>query len=153
MSDTAYARIKNILKEFPFFEDFTDEEIAFFSKHASLRYFEVGSRIFQDGQTWDFMFFVVEGKVEVRLESAGQRRVVAYYSWGDCLGEMSILDDFPRNSNVVATEPCELLILTRNRFELMSAENPMVGLKLLKGVARNLGVRLRKMTGRFFDLS
>jgi CRP-like cAMP-binding protein len=66
---------------------------------------------------------------------------------------MSIVDDYPRSATIVVTEPSELLILTKNRFESICRKNPGVGIKFLRGLAKNLSMRLRKTTGRFADLS
>ncbi len=71
---------------------------------------------------------------------------------GSCVGEMAIMDDHPRSATIVVKEPSELLVLTKNRFESICKENAPVGIKFLKGITKNLSIRLRKTTGKFFDL-
>ncbi|KJR43314.1 cyclic nucleotide-binding protein [Candidatus Magnetoovum chiemensis] len=146
-------RVKNVLKELPFFEDFTDDDFDYFSRHTSIRFFNKDTELFKAGDRGDYLFFVVESNVEIRLETIGTRLVVASCGWGNCVGEMSVIDEHPRSASVIVTEPSELLILTKNRFDALSQENPLLGFKFLRGIAKNLSLRLRRMTGRFADLA
>lgn len=149
----AFGPVKHILREIPFFEEFSEEELDFFSKKVSLRFFPAQTTLFQKGDIGDYLFFVVEGVVDVGIESANSKqKIIASFGPGSSVGEMSVVDDFPRSANIVVREPSELLILTRTRFEAMCQENKGVGIKFLRGLAKNLSLRLRKSTGRFADM-
>jgi CRP-like cAMP-binding protein len=151
---SAFERIEHVLRETPFFQDFSSEELNFFSRNVSLRYFPAQTVLFGKGEVGDYLFFVVEGAVDVRLESVGSKQmVIGTFDRGSCVGEMSIVDDYPRSATIVVTEPSELLILTRKRFESMCKKNPPVGIKFLLGLTKNLSIRLRKTNGRFADLA
>lgn len=153
-AENAFGRIKHILGEIPFFENFSGDELDFFSKNLSLRYFPAQTVLFKEGDIGDYLFFVVQGMVDVRLESTGSKQVIiATFDEGSCVGEMSIVDDYPRSATIVVTKPSELLLLTRNRFESICQQKPSIGIKFLHGLAKNLSMRLRKMTGRFVDLA
>ena len=151
--ESTFSRIKHILSEIPFFEEFSGDELDFFSRNLSLRSFPAETVLFRKGDIGDYLFFVVEGVVEVRLDPTGNKPIIiATFDRGSCVGEMSIVDDYPRSAHVIVTEPSELLLLTRNRFQSICKENASVGIKFLMGIAKNLSIRLRKMTGRFADL-
>ena len=151
---TVFYNIQPILKEIPFFEDFSDGELDFFSKNVSLRYFPEKTVLFREGETGDYLFFVVEGIVDVRLQATDTKPlIIATFERGSCVGEMSIVDDYPRSATIVVSESSELLILTRNRFDDICREKPYIGMKFLRGLAKNLSIRLRKTTGRFADLA
>jgi len=149
-----FGRIKHILGEIPFFEDFSTDELDFFSRNVSLRYFPAQTILFKEGDIGDYLFFVVEGMVDVRLESteSGQN-IIASFDRGCCVGEMSIVDDYPRSATIVVTKPSELLFVTRKRFESICHENPPGGIKFLHGLAKTISMRLRKRPGRFADLA
>ncbi|MBW1676599.1 MAG: cyclic nucleotide-binding domain-containing protein [Deltaproteobacteria bacterium] len=152
--ENTFSRIKHILGEIPFFEDFSSDELDFFSRNVSLRYFPAQTVLFREGDIADYLFFVVEGMVDVRVEPTDSKQIIiATFDRGCCVGEMSIVDDYPRSATIVVTKPSELLLVTRNRFESICQENPPVGIKFLHGLARNLSMRLRKTTGRFADLA
>ena len=153
-AENAFGRIKYILGENPFFEDFSSGELDFFSSNVSIRYFLDQTVLFREGDIGDYLFFIVEGAVEVRLESEKSRRlIIGTFERGSCIGEMSIVDDYPRSATVVVKKPSELLLLTRNRFESICREDPSVGIKFLSGLTKNLSLRLRETTGRFADLT
>jgi CRP-like cAMP-binding protein len=154
--DTAsvFGRIKHILGEIPFFEDFSTDELDFFSRNVSLRYFPAQTVLFKEGDIGDYLFFIVEGMVDVRLESTeSKQNIIASFDRGSCVGEMSIVDDYPRSATILVTKPSELLFLTRKRLKSICQENPPVGIKFLYGLAKSLSIRLRKRTGRFADLA
>jgi CRP-like cAMP-binding protein len=154
--DTAsvFGRIKHILGEIPFFEDFSTDELDFFSRNVSLRYFPAQTVLFKEGDIGDYLFFIVEGMVDVRLESTeSKQNIIASFDRGSCVGEMSIVDDYPRSATIVVMKPSELLFLTRKRLKSICQENPPVGIKFLYGLAKSLSMRLRKRTGRFADLA
>jgi CRP/FNR family cyclic AMP-dependent transcriptional regulator len=153
-SESILGRIKHILGEIPFFEDFSSDELNFFSRNVSLRYFPAETVLFREGDIGDYLFFIVEGMVDVRLESTeSEQKIIASFDRGCCVGEMSIVDDYPRSATIIVTKPSELLFLTRSRLESICQENPSVGIKFLHGLARSLSMRLRKKTGRFADLA
>lgn len=147
-------RIEHILGENPFFEDFSDDELDFFSKQLSLRNFPEQTALFNKGDLGSYLFFIVNGEVEVRLESSDLKQVIAAtFEGGSCVGEMSLVDDYPRSATIVVTKPSELLILSRSRFDSICNDNPRLGLKFIKGIAKNLSLRLRKTNGRFADMA
>lgn len=147
-------RTVHILREIPFFDDFSYEEMALFSKNLSLRYFEASTILFNKGDIGDYLFFVVEGKVEIRLDRADVKNIiVATFTHGSCVGEMAVIDDYPRSAAIAVVEPSELLLLSKHRFEILCRDNPVIALKFIRGIAKNLSARLRKTTGRFADLT
>ena len=150
----AFGQIIHVLREIPFFSEFTEDEMEFFSKNVSLRYFPEKTVLFSKEDIGDYLFFIVEGTVDIRLESQETKQiVVATLSEGSCVGEMSVIDEYPRSATVVVTNAAELLLLTRNRFDQICGKNPAVGIKFLRGLAKSLSSRLRKTTGRFADLA
>ena len=149
-----HGRIEHILRENPFFEEFSASELDYFARQLSLRSVAAETVLFRKGDIGSYLFFIVEGEVEVRLESSDLKQVIiATFERGSCVGEMAIVDDYPRSATIIVTQPSELLLLSRNRFETICDEKPALGLKFLKGIAQHLSLRLRKTSGRFADLA
>ena len=149
-----YERVEHILRENPFFEDFEEEEIDFFAKQMSLRSFAVNTVIVQKDELGSFLFFVVDGEVEVRLEGTDLKQIiVATLGRGACAGEMAIIDDYPRSATIVTAKPSELLLLTKSRLESICKESPLLGLKFIKGLTKSLSMKLRQTTGQYADLA
>ena len=152
--EDAFAKLKHILREIPFFEEFSNDELDFFSRKVSLRSFPAQSVLFRRGDIGDYLFFVLEGRVDICLESADvKQKIIASFDRGSSVGEMSIVEDYPRSADIIVRVPSELLILTRNRFESICQEDPQIGIKFFRGLIKNLSLRLRKSTGRFADMA
>ncbi len=149
-----FQRMTNMLGEIPFFDGFSPEELDFFSTNMSLRSIPEGTCLFKKGDIGDYLFFIVNGKAEIRLDSSHTAQIViATFGPGSTVGEMAVMDEHPRSATVIMIEPSEVLMLTRKRFDAVCKESPQVGLKFMRNLAKNLSVRLRRTTGRFADLS
>jgi len=147
-------RIQHILSEIPFFNEFTTDDIVIFSKNLSLRFFPENTCLFKGGEIGDYLFFVVNGIVEVQLQGNDQRQmIVASFGPSCSVGEMSLIDDYPRSATVLVKEAADLLLLSKKRFHMICEEHPTIGLKFLQGIAKNLSDRLRKANGRFADFA
>ncbi len=146
-------RIKMVLKENPLLQGLTQQEVDYFSSQFSLRQIPRGKKIFQEGDHGDYLFFVICGRVEVRLENSHNHHILGLYTEGALVGEMAIIDEYPRSATVSAIEESEILILTRTRFNTILEEKPKLGTKLLLGISRVISSRLRNTMGRYFELA
>lgn len=145
--------VMNMLRELPFFDSLDDADIQLFAPYLSLRQVEEGSTLFTEGDMGSYLLFIVEGVMEIILTADNrQQKIVATYGPGASIGEMALIDDYERSATVRTTTRCEILMLTKSKFELLQTENPKVAMKILKGLARNISLRLRATQGRFRDI-
>ncbi len=152
--EQAKESIINIIRDLPFFDEFTKEEVTRFARNLSLQHIDEGAFLFREGDVGDYLFFVVEGLVEIIMESSSKtQKIIASYGAGASIGEMALIDEFERSASVRAATDCEILVLTKSRFETTLKDQPEVGTKLLKGLARNISLRLRAQQGKFHDIS
>lgn len=147
--DTVKEFIKD-LKDEPMFSLFTDEEIDKMSPFFELINYPEKSVIFKEGESGDFIAFVVSGKLEVKkqTEFKGNQIIVALLTRGAMVGELSIFDKHYRSATVEAVEDTTLIILRNKALESILAQYPDIGIKILKGFIRVLSLRLRKATER-----
>ena len=146
-------RLKLVLSENPLLATFTPREIETFCRRLSLRQVRKGEKIFKEGDHGDYLFFVIQGKVEVRLEGSHEHHLLGLYAEGALVGEMAVVDEYPRSATVTALEDSEILILTKSRFDEIITKNKDLGIKLLLSIARVISTRLRNTLGRFFELA
>ena len=118
-------------------------------------YFEIlncpsGKTLFNEGDSGDFIGFVMSGKLEVKkqTEFKGREIVLALMEKGTFVGELSWMDNHPRSSTVLAVKDSELIILSRENFESILQKYPQTGIKILRGLNRILSIRLRKAVDR-----
>jgi CRP-like cAMP-binding protein len=120
------------LRSVDLFEPLSEEERILLSQRLRPLLFGRGETVIRQGAAGDSLFVITRGRVEVRVSSAGEERVVGTLSAGSFFGEMSLLTGDPRTATVVALEDAEVLPVTRENFRGIAAANPAV----LEAVAR-----------------
>jgi CRP/FNR family cyclic AMP-dependent transcriptional regulator len=148
--------VKDFLRNFPFFETLTSEELLVAVEHINFLEIEPGEILFREGDDADCVYFVIEGELDVIKESVGLRPkpqpvLITTLSKGRSLGEMSVIDKTPRSATVKVREKAILATLKADGFDLLLLNHPRVGIKILKGIARLLSLNLRKTSSRLAE--
>ena len=142
-----------MLSSLSFFDTFGEEEIKEFASYMSLQHITEGAVLFHEGDVGEYLFFVIEGVVEIILTKKGtQSQVIATVGIGGTVGEMSLLDEYERSATVRAATDLEILILTKTKFAKVISEKPKLGVKVIQGLAKSISVRLRASQGNYRDI-
>ena len=130
------------------------EEMGVFFAYLELREWQSAEIVMKSGDPGDFMGFLVEGKLAVKMEGIfpGKFVLVAVLERGSLVGEISVVDGRARHATVVATEKSYLLILSRENMELLLKQAPALGLKFFRRIIHVLGHRLGKASDRLSHL-
>lgn len=136
------------------FQFFKDGELVDIPCYFSLRKAAVGEIIWHEGESCDYMTFIVSGLLEVKKETEfkGRHITLAIYGAGSIAGELCMLDHQPRAVTATAIEEARLLLLSSDMFEQLLEEYPMLGVKLLKGILLSTSTRLRKSFDRLVTI-
>ncbi len=86
--------------------------------------FPAGAVIFRQGDTADFVYVIVNGKVDVIREEAEGEKVIARLAQGDYFGEMALISNAPRTATVRAVTDVEVLTWSRGDFTTLYAYLP-----------------------------
>ena len=127
------------LKKVPLFKHLTFHELLQVMDLTSIRSFESGRSIVDEGDTSDTIFVSVSGLVEV---VKGGRKI-AELPAGSVLGEMGLIDFEPRSASIVAVKPTRLLAICRKDFFALLRRESTLAVKVLWGLCRVLNGRLR----------
>ena len=105
-----------LLRE-PLFENLPPEELNAIVAGLELRSFGAGDVVVTEGDAADGCFIVSSGHVGVTsIDAIGQRKVLATFGPGACLGEVALLTKRPRTATIEALEPTDLLMLSAEVF-------------------------------------
>lgn len=112
------------------------EPLRLLAGRGELKRFRKGRVLIEEGERGDAIFIILSGRVRV-FGSGDRDREITYgtYGVGEYVGEMS-LDGGPRSASVVAIEPCECAVLTRQTLQQHIAEHPEFAFELLSKVIR-----------------
>ncbi len=132
------------LREIDIFIGRKDETIAAIESAMERKSYKTGEKIFSRGDRGDELFLIRRGAVRIMLPiSERQSHHVATFGRGDFFGEMAFLEPEPRSADAFAYSDTELFVLSRKRFETLSAAHHRVGIGLALSVARVVASRLR----------
>jgi CRP-like cAMP-binding protein len=123
------------LKGIDLFAAVPGEELAGIASITQEVSFEAGESIFRVGDLGDALFFVVEGKVRIGVES----KTLSELGEREVFGEMAVLDPAPRSASAEACAPTVALRISQDDFAEVLAQRPEVA----SGVIRVLTRRLR----------
>jgi CRP/FNR family transcriptional regulator, cyclic AMP receptor protein len=103
--------------------------------------YPVGRAVLMEDAWGNAVYFVVEGWVKVRRHaSAGDEdaAALAILGRGDFFGEMAVLDESPRSTDVIAMTPVKLLSVPAQRFVQILFKDPQMHHRMLQLMVRRL---------------
>ncbi len=144
--------ILEMLLALPMFQGIERDELRTLEPYFKVMDLESGDILFREGNLGNYVCFLVKGVLDVLKRSGcGGDVVLTSLREGRSIGEMSIVDEFPRSATVKARTRASLVILTRDDFEQIASDRPDLGFEILKGLARLLSMNLRKTSARLAD--
>jgi len=99
-----------------------------------------GEWLFRQGDEADALFVIRAGRLEVVGENGSVMRVLGR---GAALGELGLLTSMPRSASVRAARDSDLIVIDRDHFDKLLAEQPKVSMAM----TRALGAQLRESVG------
>ena len=128
-----------MIGEVPIFGLLDDEERDALAHMMDTRDFKQGETIFEYGDSGTDLFIVLNGRIEIFIESTeGQKIVLGEHERGDVLGELSFLDGGARTATAIAVEDTQTLCMDRERLLDFIDKHPHAALDLLTVVGRRL---------------
>jgi len=106
------------------FPELTDDQLDRVRRFGTERGTAVGQLLFKPGdESYDF-FVMLEGRVEIRVETGGDETVVASHGPRRFLGELSMLTDQRVYLAAVVVEPGRVLVVPRSELRRLFAAEP-----------------------------
>ncbi|MFO0555742.1 MAG: SLC26A/SulP transporter family protein [Polyangiaceae bacterium] len=140
------------LSELPMFAGRKKETISDLEGCIDPRSLVAGEFVFRKGDTGDEIFFIRSGTVRISLPIDGKQLHVASFGRGDFIGEIAFLDGGQRTADAIAECDTELFVISRARFDKLSAQHPRLGQAVFNSLARSLALRLRLADGEISTL-
>jgi len=137
-----------MLESTQLFRGFSRPEIEFVVDYTHAYRVPVGVSLFREGGKDKYLAFIIKGKVNVLKEFGfTTEKHIATACSGSCLGEISMVDDFPHSATARIIEEAEVIILTKPNLLRITEESAALGIRILWRLARQLGARLRRTSG------
>src|SRR5262245_17636409 len=110
------------------------------AKAMTTRRFDVGTMILRQGTSAVALYVILEGEVEISRspEEGGGCAILARLGPGDIFGEMGLLDDEARSTNVTTVAPTTCALLSRWEFQEELRRTPDIAINLLAALSQRI---------------
>lgn len=135
-----------LLRTIPLFNGVRDPELEQIASVAAQRKVTRGTVIVRAGDVTDSLYILINGSARVlNSDEEGREVILSILGPGDFFGEMGLIDGSPRSADVVAAEPCEMLVISKADFKRCLKENFDVALNIMKRLVERLREADRKI--------
>ncbi|MEO3706260.1 Crp/Fnr family transcriptional regulator [Trichormus azollae] len=97
-----------------------------------------GRAVLMEDAWGNAVYFLISGWVKVRRTNGYNSVTIAILGRGDFFGEMAVLDESPRSTDVVALSPVKLLTVSRERFIQILFKDPQLHHRMLQLMVRRV---------------
>jgi len=105
-----------------------------FRKESLFKNFKNGDVIFHQGDDGDYMYAVIQGEVEMRV----QEKFVTSVRENEFFGEMAVLDNQKRSATAYAMGKTVLAVISKERFIEMLKEDHDFSMQIIRVLINRL---------------
>ncbi|MFZ2853379.1 MAG: Crp/Fnr family transcriptional regulator [Rhodocyclaceae bacterium] len=128
-----------LLHSIPMFAGVPDTQLEAIARITVHRKVARHTTIVRAGDSTDSLYIIISGNARVQVSDAEGREVIlTLLGPGEFFGEMGLIDGSPRSADVVSSEVCELLVITKTDFKKGLSENFDLCLNIMKSLVRRL---------------
>jgi len=131
-------QVADFLRKVTLFQDLDDRSINAIANAVVEQSYSPGQIIMREGDSGVGACIIRSGRVEVLQKRGGSDVKLAEMGPGDFIGEMALLDEFPRSATVRAIEPTTVLGLTRWHFRGILESHPQIALGILPVLTKRI---------------
>ena len=141
-----------MLSNIQMFDSISGKELYLIASYMQVLHAAQGKVVFSEGEIGDYICFIVSGDLNIYKKTEQDKQLlISKIGKGRVLGEMNIIDRFPRSATVIAQTRTTLLTLSHEHFEQILEEHPRAGISFFRGIARTLSLNLRNASGKLAD--
>lgn len=130
------------LKDQPIFAGFAPDKLSEIIGESRIESFKRGDVLIAQGEPGWFLGLMLEGSAEaVMTDQLGERRRLGVIRPGCVAGEMSLMTGEPSSADVVALEPCRMLMMRLDVFTRRLVANPQAIRYLSRTIAERFAER------------
>jgi CRP-like cAMP-binding protein len=110
------------------------QTVSILQKQPEPKFFGAGQVLFKEGQMGDFMYGLLEGEVDLRINSKAVETVKS----GEVFGVGALVGVEKRTYTAVAKTDCKVAFLDQRRFFFAVQETPMFALEVMKSYSERM---------------
>lgn len=100
--------------------------------------FDDGDVVFHSGDSADFAYVIMEGAVDIVIETDAGPKISGSLTQNQLIGELGLLNNAPRNATLVTRDELRVMKITGDMFFRMLRENSDVALDVIRMLSDKL---------------
>jgi CRP/FNR family transcriptional regulator, cyclic AMP receptor protein len=136
----------DLLKRIPLFARIEPSKLKLLAFTSERLTFQPGQLLMKQGDMGDAAYVIMDGKVDIIIDTPGGPLKVAELGKNAFVGEMAILCDVPRTASVAATEACTTLKISKDLFFRLVTEFPQMSVEIMRELAHRLEEANHRLT-------
>lgn len=134
---------RDILKQFPLFDGFSEEEIAVLSPLFVTGEYHSGTVIFEQGESAVYFYLMISGEVAINFKPEdGEDIVITRIKPGGMVGWSAVIGRRSYTSAAICTEYSKLLRVRGSDLQELCVQHPETGNKFVDRMADVVAQRL-----------
>ncbi|MGH6931830.1 MAG: cyclic nucleotide-binding domain-containing protein [Dongiaceae bacterium] len=127
-----------MLRRIPMFAKVEPAKLKLLAFTSERIVYEPGQDLFRQGEVADAAYLVVDGSVDVIVDSPKGPLTVAHLGKNEFVGDIGILCDVPRTATVRASSKLVTLRISKELFFRMVSDFPTMGVEVMRVLAHRL---------------
>ncbi|MFK8183717.1 MAG: Crp/Fnr family transcriptional regulator [Phormidesmis sp.] len=123
---------------FPLFKNASAETLATLHKNASFNKCPSGRTVLMEDSWGNAVYFIVSGWAKVRVQSGDGYVTLVVLGKGEYFGEMAVLNESPRSTDVAALSQVDLISIPAQLFVQTLFKDPQLHHRLLQSMVQRL---------------
>lgn len=119
------------------------DQLARVKEHLHEQHLRAGECLFHQGDPGNKLYVLTQGSISILGGDANSRQRYVSFSPGVMMGEISMLDGAGRSADAIADSDAVVWSLTRDAYDRLVLEDPLLGERLTRNIAIHLAERLR----------
>ncbi len=137
--------ITDVTRKSDIFKGLSDGELSQLAQICKMVSYPANKTICTEGECGQEIFVLAEGKASVMLKGNRKKSIkIGSIGQGEIFGEMSIIEDKPRNADLITDEKSKLVVIDRFELENLMNRNNHLGKIVMKNIAQGLSRKLRR---------
>src|SRR3569833_89855 len=137
-TDSEPARRAEIIRQVPLFSGLSDAQIDHLAAASRRVSAPAGELVIREGDQGNALLIILAGELEITKHDDGRDIALAARKVGDILGEMSLLEQWPRTASARASSDSELLEVDASAFRKVLEVDPIIATTILRTMAGRL---------------
>jgi CRP-like cAMP-binding protein len=129
----------------------SEEDRDTLSSYGSFHLAQVGAVLIEQGQSHGKLFFTLSGLMHARRVDGGNDILLGRIEPGEWVGEIDLFDPSSAVCSVVAVEPSQYWVISREDLEDFLNNYNAAGIMLMIGLATTLSQRIRGITAKLAE--